>query len=290
VRGRRVTPAAVAVGGLAVGTATALAIGLRWNRATRRAVRRLGLTETPPALPTHFAADELAGLPTPVARYFELALTPGQPLVRRARIVQRGSFALRPGSWRSMRAVQHISIAPPGFVWSARIATAGMLGMRVRDEYFHGRSAMRAALEGVVPLVDRRDTPGLAEGALLRYLAEAASVPTALLPSAGVRWTPLDDRSARATLTDAGLTVSMDAHFGPGGEITHVTAQRYREVDGAGVATPFVGRWGDYRRIDGMLVPHASEALWLLPEGSFAFWRGHVAGVDYEFASVEARA
>ena len=40
----------------------------------------------------------------------------------------------------------------------------------------------------------------MAEGELMRFLAEAAWYPTALLPSQGVRWQGADERSAFATL------------------------------------------------------------------------------------------
>jgi hypothetical protein len=134
-----------------------------------------------------------------------------------------------------------------------------------------------------VPILNRRNTPGLAEGALLRYLAEAPVVPTALLPSAGVEWSAIGDRSARATLADAGLTVSMDVHFGPGGEITGGTAHRYRDVGSTGVLTPFEGRVADYRRVDRMMVPMHSEATWSLPEGPYTFWRSRVSRLQYEY-------
>jgi hypothetical protein len=184
------------------------------------------------ARPAVFEPGELAGLPAPVARYFAFALTPGLPLVRRARLEQLGEFALRPGAWRPMRAEQRVSVSPPGFEWSASIRLLPGIAMRVRDGYANGSASMRATLGGVIPVMRRRDTPGLAEGALLRWLAEAPGVPTALLPSAGVRWEAIDDATARATLTDAGLTVSMDAHFGARGDIARVTALRFRDVKG----------------------------------------------------------
>lgn len=38
----------------------------------------------------------------------------------------------------------------------------------------------------------------VAQGELMRFFAEAAWYPTALLPSQGVRWQAVDDTSARA--------------------------------------------------------------------------------------------
>jgi hypothetical protein len=73
----------------------------------------------------------------------------------------------------------------------------------------------------------------------------------------------------------------MDAHFGPSGEIVRVTAERFRDVDGVGVPTPFEGAWSAYRRAGEMMIPAAGEARWLLPEGPHAFWRARITAVEF---------
>ncbi len=51
-----------------------------------------------------------------------------------------------------------------------------------------GEGILHAAVLGAVPVVNIRGTREVAEGELMRFLAEAAWYPTALLPSQGVRW------------------------------------------------------------------------------------------------------
>jgi hypothetical protein len=192
-------------------------------------------------------------------RYFEFALTPGQPLVRRARLRQAGEFAVRPGPWMPFTAVEHFAVQPPGFVWDASIRMAPLLSVRVRDSYLRGEGSVHGKFAALVPAVDHGGTPKMAAGALVRYLAEAAWLPSALLPSAGVRWQPVDNRTARATLTDRATTVSLDVHFGARGEIVRVSTDRHRDINGSPVLTPWVGHFRDYARIDGMMVPMAGE-------------------------------
>ena len=234
------------------------------------------------APPRTFSLDELDGLPRPVARYFRFALTPGQAVPRRAEFEQRGEFALRPGRWRPMRATQELALSPPGFVWRARIAMMPLVHVQVMDEYFGGEASMRGVIAGIVPIVSRKNSPGLAESSLHRWLAEAPLLPCALLPAAGVSWDPIDDSTARATLTDAGLTVSMDAHFAGSGALTRISALRKRDVGGVGVPTQFTGRWDGYQRVGAMMVPTTGEASWILPEGTHSFWRATVTcrGID----------
>ena len=283
---RRWTKVGAAIlGGAAAGTAIAAAVGTRrWNRATARAVARL---DAPPRDEAHPPATydpaQLDGLPAPVVRYLSFALLPGQPLVRRARVEHRGEFLVAPGRWRPFTSVEHFVVRPPGFVWDAAIRSAPLVVVRVRDGYHRGVGSMRAAVGALVPVTDQRGTPEMAEASLQRYLAEAPWVPTALLPGAGVVWTAVDDGTARATLTDRGVSASVDFHVGAGGELLRVSALRHRDVDGTPVPTPWVGRSWDYRRLEGMMVPTAGDVEWCPPDGPpVAYWRARLTRVAYE--------
>jgi hypothetical protein len=134
-------------------------------------------------------------------------------------------------------------------------------------------------------MVNVEGTPEIAAGALHRYLAEATWYPTALLPSQGVVWTPIDDSSARATLTTGATTVSLVFRFGKDGLVETVfTPARSRDVDGRFVPTPWQGHFFDYAERGGMLIPLQGEVGWLLPEGPQVYWRGRIVEVSYEVA------
>jgi len=281
---RSIRIAATVAGGVAALSAAAVAAGtLRWKRETARAVARLA-GAAPDEGAAVFTRDDLAGLPAPVARYFEFALAPGQPMIRRARVEHAGDFAMRPGAWVPFTSVQHVAVRPPGFVWDASIHMTPGPATRVRDGYLEGEGSTYGAVAGVVPVVRQRGSPELAAGALMRYLAEAPWFPTALLPREGVTWTPVDDGTARATLIDRGTTVSVDFRFGARGEIVALSALRYRDVDGRGVLTPWAAEWSRYERVGGMMVPTEGEVAWLLPEGRHAYWRARVVRAEYELA------
>jgi hypothetical protein len=208
--------------------AAALAAGV-WNRQTSRMLD--DMLGSAPAAGGVYSPAELEGLPEPVARYFAFALTPGQPLIRHARIEHEGEF--RSGldaAWSPFESVQHFTVAPAGFVWDARIRMAPLVNVRVRDSYIAGRAGMLAKVASLATVVDESDVPYLNSGALHRYLLELAWLPTALLPSQGVSWEAVDDSTARASLSDSGMTLSMFVHFGPNGEIVSVEADRLRDV------------------------------------------------------------
>jgi hypothetical protein len=279
-------------GGVAAGMASAVSIGtLLWGRATARSVRRLA-TPAGSRRPARdgagtspFAREQLAGLPAPVARYFEFALTPGRPLIRRARLQQTGVMRSRAGApWYSFTAAEHFSVAPPGFVWDASMRMAPFISVRIRDAYLGGEGISAATIAGLIGLGSQRGTPEVASASLVRYLAEAVWLPTALLPSEGVGWTAVDERTARATLSDGVTTVSLDVHFDERGEIVRVATTRYRDVDGVPVLTPWEGHFRDYAPIEGMMIPRTAEVAWALPEGPLSVWRGRIVAAEYEFA------
>ena len=73
-------------------------------------------------------------------------------------------------------------------------------------------------------------------------------------------WTALDDASARATLSVASTTVSLDFHFGADSLVSRVfTPARARDVSGRSVPTPWQGRFSRYEERGGMRIPLAGE-------------------------------
>ena len=133
--------------------------------------------------------------------------------------------------------------------------------------------------------MDLRGSGEVAQGELLRFFAEAAWYPTALLPSRSMSWDPVDDKSARGTLVDGPLRLSLLFRFNEQGLIESVLAEaRGRAVGKNIVITPWEGRWSNYQERDGIRVPITGEVAWLAPEGRKVYWRGTITSLRYEFA------
>ena len=133
---------------------------------------------------------------------------------------------------------------------------------------------------------DEQTLEEMARGELMRFFAEAAWYPTALLPNQGVRREAVDDTSAHATLTDGPLTLKLLFRFNAEGLIDTVRAEaRERVVDGKTVTAPWQGRYWRYATQGGMRVPQEGEVAWLLPEGEKPYWRGRTLSASYAFAN-----
>ncbi|HSG07305.1 MAG TPA: DUF6544 family protein [Longimicrobiales bacterium] len=275
----------VTLGALAlVGCMSAAAFslgGIAWSRASERMRREMrdGAIRPPPVAPGDVS------LPEPVARYLARSIPPGADPIGTARLQQEGEFRTGEGpeGWRTFTADQVVRTYPPAFLWDARISMAPLVTVRVRDGYGDGQGAMAAKVGGLIPVMDALPTPELARAALERYLAEAAWTPSRLLPGHGLTWEGADDSSAVATLTDRGLSVSVTVSFSADGDVVRVfVPDRGREVDGAYVPTPWLGRFWDHGPApDGYRIPRQGEVAWVLDGDTVPYWRGRLTSVGY---------
>lgn len=232
---------------------------------------------------------ELEGLPAPVSRYLRNALGDGQRPIRVARLTQTGELRTDPASsrWVPFRAEQVITPPSRGFIWDAKVAILPLIHVRVRDAYFRGRGSGQVSLLSAVTVAADRGRPELNAAALHRYLAEAVWYPAALLPSAGVQWSPVDGRRALATLTDSGFTVSLEFRFNGADEVAgiHATGRWRRSAEGYELV-PWEGHFSDYRRYQGMLVPTKGEVGWYSAGRLQIVWRGNIESLEYQFEEV----
>lgn len=211
----------------------------------------------------------LAALPPPVRAYVEGMRAAGVPAATAAILEQRGALRTAPDQpWMPFVAEQAYSMEPPGFVWLARARVAPLVHIVARDAFVGGRGSMLVRLLGLVTLADARG-PELDLGAALRYWGETLAFPERLLDRR-VRWEAVDDRHARMIVEHDGLSVAAVVAFDGDGRPAGVRANRFRDVAGRGVLTPWSGLFGEWKVIDGRPFPSRWEAVWHLPEGDFS--------------------
>ncbi|MCY7319352.1 MAG: hypothetical protein LH617_11625 [Ramlibacter sp.] len=281
------TGVGVALVTLAAGVVAAAAYGSsRWTEGTRSLRAGLEAARLPPVT-ARYDAREIEALPAPVQRYFRGVLKDGQAIVSALSVEHTGTFNMsdKAQQWKPFTSTQRIITRRPGFDWDARIMMLPGAPVHIHDAYVAGVGTLRGAVFGLIPVVDIANTPELAQGELMRFLAEAAWYPTALLPSQGVRWEAIDDRSARATLSDETISVALTFNFHAAGPIDTVRSEsRGRVVDGKTSAAPWQGRFWDHALRNGIRVPLHGEVAWILPEGVKPYWRGSITAIKYEFA------
>jgi hypothetical protein len=251
-----------------------------WSSGTAGKVQALVAATT--AGGGRFSVESVQALPPPVARYLRGAIPDGHALVRSVVLTQDAEFFINNG-WRPLTATQHFSVSPPAFVWDARIQMAPLMPASVRDAYVNGHGSMQASMYGLYSMVDQRDNSELNSGALQRLLAELVWLPTAFVSTPQLSWAALDDRSAAATLTHAGTSVTMVFEFDEQDRPVRMGGKRYKEAGGRYTLEPWVVECREVGERDGMVIPLFCEVAWMGAQGPEPYWRGRISSIRYEY-------
>jgi hypothetical protein len=225
----------------------------------------------------HASVAQQATLPVPaIIQSFARRAVCENPVPNTVWLSQRGEMRAKlRDPWRPFTAEQVIGIYEPGFAWLARMQAAPLVSARVLDCYVDGEGLLEARLFGSLPLA-RAAGAQATKGELMRYLAELAWAPPAILHNPRLSWREIDT---------ATVEVSAESQAGPArvrlifenGDITRVEADdRPRMVGCRIVPTRWEGRCCDYRQMNGCRIPTRAVASWLLEDGPFEYWRGRV--------------
>ena len=274
---------------LGSGLVVAAGVGLvafgssRWAGATQTQMAKLEAARLP--MPAgRYDVREIEGLPMPVQRYFRAVLKDGQPLIAAATFDLAGTInmsATGGENWKPFTSGQRAVINRPGFLWNGSVAMVPGVAAHVHDSYIAGEGRLHAAMLGLFTVAEVQGGGEIARGEMMRYFAEAAWYPTALLPSQGVRWAAVDDRSANATLVDGPISLTLLFRFDEAGLITSVHA----DARGSGVGKdmvmlPWDCNVSNYQLRHGMMVPTRGGAA----KGGKPYFVGDLTSIVFEFA------
>jgi hypothetical protein len=239
------------------------------------------LTAASPPEEKVIGLGELEPLPAPVRRWLERSGVVGRPRATTVRLRQRGELRTKPdGGWMPARAEQYFSLDPPAFLWRVDATMMRLIPIAGRDEYAGGHGRMLIKAGSLVNVVDAGDAK-IAEGALLRYLAEIIWFPSAAL-ARDVAWQAIDAAHARATLRDGGLNVSAVFTFDAQGRVVRFDASRYLGGGPDARLTPWFATCSAWRTFEGVEVPAKGEVGWALAAGPFISFRWEVVEVQFD--------
>ena len=266
-----------------------VALGVwRWTDRKADQVAWASLASQQPSAPATFDPAMIAGLPDPAQRYFRFAIAPGTPLHTVAEISMEGEFSLgnkEDPNYMPMRAEQ-ILAAPQGFIWSVR--AGDKVWFSGSDGANGATSWSRFWLFGIVPVARAGNNDDHARSAFGRYVAEAVFwTPAALLPGDAVRWEPVDDSTARVTVTHLDLEQAVDVTVGADGQPSKVVFQRWSDANPARTfqLQPFGGYLFDYKEFGGFRLPTRIEAgNFFETDDYFAFFKARVTAVRFPVA------
>ena len=176
----------------------------------------------------------------------------------RVELHQRGRICSDPAKkWMTLRAVQTIDLQRCCFDWRATAGPFGAMSIRDALEPDGGRLEVKAL--GFIPIAREGPSAALTQAELMRYLAEVAWAPDAILANRDLRWSDHGPRS----LTVAAGTAAVMLTLGEDGLIAQTFApDRPRSTPSGMIPTPWRGNFWDYRQIGTRVIPHRANISW----------------------------
>ncbi len=176
--------------------------------------------------------------------------------------------------WQAFTAVQTISLTECAFDWRARSGPLGMI--RIQDALIDGAGRLDVRALGLVPLANVSPSTELTRGELIRYLAEIALAPDAILQNSDIWWRDEGGRliagaGSGATAAEVVLTLDGDGRIGEA-----YSPDRGALVDGVTVLKPWRGVFSDYRHHNGVWLPFFGEVSWDGPDDEWVYWQGEM--------------
>ncbi len=226
---------------------------------------------------------DLAPLPAPVQRYLRLAGAVGQERVQGMRVRLRGSLRTGPAEpWMPIAADQYSCFDRPTRLFHIQATRAGV-PFEALHRYVGPSATFAVKVASLVTVTEARG-PEADRSETVTFLDDMALLAPATLLSPAIRWEPLDDRTARATLTLGAVTVRAELQFDEAGQLTGFRSddRMMASKDGKSFRA---ARWStpvrDYRAFGAHRLAGRGEAVWHLPEGAFEYARFEVLAVEY---------
>jgi hypothetical protein len=184
----------------------------------------------------------------------------------------------RPG-YMAMTARQVLA-APNGFVWRMA-AGRGVLRISGSDSGYW----TRFRIAGLVPVARLGGDDDHRRSAFGRAVAEAVFwTPAALLPGPGVEWQPVDETTARVTVSKGDMSQAVDVTVDAQGRASQVAFARWSNAnpDRRWQLQPFGGYLSEYRDFDGFCLPtHVEAGNFFGTPDYFPFYVADVASIRF---------
>ena len=230
---------------------------------------------------TTLDTEMIADLPEPVRRSLRRSGAVGREIPQAVTVRQQGRIRPNPASrWLPFSAIEDYTLAEPGFVWKAKLRVAGVPVGRATDSLDHGTGRMQVKLLGVVTVVDASG-PEMDQGSVLRWLNETMWFP-AVWATEVFSWEPVDENSARASITVGGQTHQAEFRFDEDGRLVNFLADRYRDTGDGFEMIPWSTPLSEHARFNGIEVPSFGSAVWHRPDGDIEYIQIRATDVSHQ--------
>ncbi len=224
---------------------------------------------------------DLSALPNPVQNWLRHSGVIGKPFIQYGKVSQTAELQMKPEQayWMKAKAIQYTTLVRPGFIWSVDVKMNSLLSFQGRDKLDEGKGDMVIKLNSVFSIVDERGEK-LDESTLQRYLGEMVWFPSLAL-SPYIDWEPIDEHTAKASMSYQGSSGSGTFHFNAKGEVTKFSALRYKGNEAEAKRYNWEMNILDYKTFEGIKVPAKMTSTWKLDSSDWTWLKLEVTDIQY---------
>ena len=243
---------------------------------------RRSLTPGPGAMPVVTEAD-LAPLPAPVQRYLRFAGVVGQPQVHNWRVEFVGRIrSAADAPWMEFTAEQHSITDPPKRLFMMDAKMKG-LPVHVYHSYVDAEARMQVKLLALYPMVDTGGFDFNTAETVTVFNDMCIMAPATLI-SPAISWEEIDNRTVRATFTNAGHTIRAVLYFDDSGALVNFTSDDRPALAPDGKTT-IPQRWStpltQYRAFGAFRLASHGDARYAPTSGEFSYVELDLKEVEY---------
>jgi hypothetical protein len=215
-------------------------------------------------------------IPTEIVELAQRLGAGGDVALSAVSLAQTGAMRATAGArFTRFTARETISLRRPEFEW--RASTGPFRCITAVDALKDCEGSLEIRAFGFLRLARMHGGPAAAKAEIMRYLAELAWAPDAILDNPALVWRVIDRTSlcvaARCGAAHGGIALKLDGD----GRIAAVSAPDRPRQEGAGFKErPWRGRFFDYRRHRGRWLPFRGEVGWVVDGKPFVAWRGEL--------------
>lgn len=230
----------------------------------------------------------LEPLPLPVQKWLINSGMVGKERIDTVYLKQRGLMRLKPEQkeWIKAEAEQYIITAKPAFLWQVAMPIMPCVNVVGRDLLMDGQAELLIRVASTVSVAKAANNEKTNISSLQRYLLELSWYPSAAL-SPYITWQPIDDQSAKATITHGGNSGSAIFQFNKAGELIQCSAYRYKDNDAVAQPKECIATIKENRVISGIKIPTKIDISWILDEGLFTWYKLEVINIEYNRVDME---
>jgi hypothetical protein len=228
-----------------------------------------------------FEAADLSRLPSPVQKYFKYCGYIGTPKMGNMKAYYKKVDFVQAGKKLKIEYTHYNFVEKPERL---ALINTSMFGIPFEgiDAFQNGIGSMKGVIGKAITLFNEKGA-AMNKASLADCLAEGFLMPNLILQDY-IKWEPIDENHAKATITYYGMSASGIFVFDDHGAMTSFTTEdrEYNDGNGKKQKVKWSAVCGDYRDVNGIKYPTTLKGIWHLETGDLVYFDSRNMVIEYD--------